>query len=62
MVTRATGYIDANLRSLDAVHLATAEHVVAVTRVELDAFIAYDDRLLVAARHLGLPAVAPGTG
>jgi len=32
-----------------------------VTREELDAFVAYDDRLLAAARSVGLPAVAPGT-
>ena len=32
-----------------------------MTREELDAFVAYDDRLLAAARSVGLPAVAPGT-
>lgn len=61
VVTRASEYSDANLRSLDAIHLATAERVVTVTREQLDAFIAYDDRLLAAARAVGLPAVAPGT-
>ena len=61
VVTRASGYPDANLRSLDAIHIATAEHVVTVTREQLDAFLVYDDRLLSAARNVGLPAVAPGT-
>jgi len=61
VVSRASDYADANLRSLDAIHLATAEHVVTVTRKQLDAFVAYDDRLLAAARNVGLPAVAPGS-
>ena len=61
VVSRASDYPDATLRSLDAIHLATAEHVVTVTRKQLDAFVAYDDRLLAAARNVGLPAVAPGS-
>ena len=61
VVSRASDYADANLRSLDAIHLATAEHVVTVTRKQLDAFVAYDDRLLAAALNVGLPAVAPGS-
>ena len=60
VVTRASEYTDASLRSLDAIHVATAEHVVAVTRERLSAFVAYDDRLLAAARSVGLPTVAPG--
>lgn len=61
VVTRASEYTDANLRSLDAIHVATAERLVTVTREPLHAFIAYDDRLLTAARSVGLHAVAPGT-
>jgi predicted nucleic acid-binding protein len=61
VVSRASDYADANLRSPDAIHLATAEHVVTATRKQLDAFVAYDDRLLAAARNVGLPAVAPGS-
>lgn len=61
VVARASAYNDASLRSLDAIHVATAEHVVTVTREQLAAFVAYDDRLLAAARSAGLPAVAPGT-
>lgn len=61
VVARAAAYADANLRSLDAIHLATAEHLITVTNEKLDAFIAYDDRLLVSARRVGLPTASPGT-
>ena len=44
------------LRSLDAIHLATA----ITLREELDAFVAYDERLLDAASALGLPVASPG--
>ena len=60
VIARATAHTDPGLRSLDAIHLATAEHVVSVTRKDLEAFVAYDERLLAAARHAGLPVAAPG--
>lgn len=60
VIARAVGYTDPDLRSLDAIHLATAEHAVAVTHEVLEAFVAYDERLLATARHAGLPAAAPG--
>ena len=44
------------LRSLDAIHLATA----LTLREELEAFVAYDERLLTAASDLGLPVASPG--
>jgi predicted nucleic acid-binding protein len=44
-----------SLRSLDAIHLATAIGL----GPELDAFVTYDDRLAAAARALGLPVVRP---
>lgn len=44
-----------SLRTLDAIHLATA----LVLRPDLDAFVTYDDRLADAARGLGLPVVCP---
>ena len=44
------------MRSLDAIHLATAMLV----RDDLGAFVAYDLRLLRAARAAGLPTAAPG--
>jgi uncharacterized protein len=43
------------LRSLDAIHLATALALVP----DLDAFVTYDDRLADAARSIGLPVMRP---
>lgn len=43
------------LRSLDAVHLATA-----VLAAPLEAFVVYDDRLAEAARAVGMTVVQPG--
>lgn len=43
-----------NLRSLDAIHLATASIVAA------DVIIAYDQRLLSAAEELGFRTLSPG--
>jgi predicted nucleic acid-binding protein len=43
------------LRSLDAIHLATAHEL----RTELTAFVCYDKRLLDSARALGLPIESP---
>lgn len=53
----AAGYPDSALRSMDAIHLATAHAVFGAT---LTAFIAYDERLLAAAAALRLPTAAPG--
>ena len=44
------------LRTLDAIHLATAFGL----REALSAFITYDKRLAVAAEEAGLPVAAPG--
>ncbi len=60
VVARAAAYPDPDLRSLDAIHLATAEHVAAVTDEVLEAFVAYDRRLLAAARQCGLRVASPG--
>lgn len=43
------------LRSLDAIHVATALALLP----ELDAFVTYDDRQVDAARLLGLPVIRP---
>lgn len=43
------------LRSLDAIHLATAMALGG----DLDAFVTYDDRLADAAQAIGLPVVRP---
>lgn len=45
----------AAVRTLDAIHLATALALVP----DLDAFVTYDDRLAEAARAIGLPVVRP---
>lgn len=45
----------ATLRTLDAIHLATALSLAG----ELDAFVTYDDRLADAARAAGLPVIRP---
>jgi predicted nucleic acid-binding protein len=44
-----------SLRTLDAIHLATAIEL----GPELEALVTYDDRLAAAARALGLPVVRP---
>lgn len=46
---------DQMLRSLDAIHLATAHEI----RTALTAFACYDKRLCDSARALGLPVAAP---
>lgn len=46
---------DRMLRSLDAIHLATANEL----RTELTAFVCYDKRLCDSARTLGLPVESP---
>jgi uncharacterized protein len=58
-VVRATAaaYDDPLIRSLDAIHLATAD---AVLGDDLTAFVTYDHRLLATATALGLPATSPG--
>ena len=43
------------LRSLDALHLAAALEF----GDELEAIVAYDDRLTAAAQRYGIPVVAP---
>ncbi len=53
----AGAYADPLLRSLDAVHLATAQVVLGAA---LTAFVTYDKRLLAAADALGVPTARPG--
>ena len=51
---RAATIGPAGLRTLDAIHLATALEL-----GPIDAFVTYDDRLAEAARGMGLPVVRP---
>jgi predicted nucleic acid-binding protein len=44
-----------SIRSLDAIHLATALRLAP----ELDAIVTYDRRMIEAARRLGLPVASP---
>ena len=55
ILDRATELEPAGLRSLDALHLATALSI----RDELGVFVAYDNRLAGAARKRGLPVAQP---
>lgn len=59
-VVRATAaaFQDPHLRSLDAIHLATALLLAADNA--LVAFVTYDKRLLAAAAEQGLPVASPG--
>jgi len=56
--TTAAAYRDPRLRSLDAIHLATAS--VAASFGTLAALVTYDGRLAESAAALGLPIAAPG--
>ena len=51
----AAAYPEPMLRSLDAIHLATAHEI----RTDLSAFVCYDKRLQDSAHALGLPVEAP---
>lgn len=53
----AIDLVGKKLRSLDAIHLATALSL----GQDLDLLIAYDQRLLDAARSAGLKTLSPGT-
>lgn len=56
----AGAYIEPNLRSLDAIHLATAENLLASGK-RITAFVTYDKRLGTAAADAGLTVVSPGS-
>ena len=52
---RATAVVSPSVRTLDAIHVATALALGGT----LDAFVTYDERLAEAAREGGLPVVRP---
>ena len=58
IVEAAMNEPDRGLRSLHAIHLATAR----IFGDELDALVSYDDRLLRAAGEAGLPTASPREG
>lgn len=55
ILTDAAALRPHHLRNLDAIHLASARAL----RSDLDAVVAYDERLLEAARLLGLETASP---
>jgi len=54
----AAAYREPTLRSLDAIHLATAS--IAASSATLTAVVTYDSRLAEVATKHGLPTAAPG--
>lgn len=58
----AAAYQNPTLRSLDAVHLATASHVSASGEPGIEAFVTYDARLGGRAASEHFRVVAPGGG
>jgi len=54
LLREAASLASRHIRTLDAIHLASALHV------DADELIAYDHRLLAGASQHGLPATAPG--
>jgi predicted nucleic acid-binding protein len=56
----AAAYLDPYLRSLDAIHLATADQLAASGKA-IAAFVTYDKRLAASAADAGHTVVAPGT-
>jgi predicted nucleic acid-binding protein len=55
----AAAYTEPHLRSLDAIHLATADVLIASGK-EISAFVSYDRRQAAVARAAGLTVAAPG--
>jgi uncharacterized protein len=55
VLTRAAGVRPNVLRTLDAIHVASAMSV----RADLTALVSYDKRMLVAAQEAGLPTACP---
>ena len=56
IAARAAAILPAEMRTLDAIHLATAMELLP----DLDALVTYDTRLANAAVQRGLQVVAPG--
>jgi predicted nucleic acid-binding protein len=56
----AAAFAEPTLRSLDAIHLATAQVLASEAGATLTAFVTYDQRLLASARAAGLPIACPG--
>jgi predicted nucleic acid-binding protein len=59
VLATAAAYSDPMLRTLDAIHLASAQTLV-LEGLTLTALVTYDKRLLAAAAEVGLETAAPG--
>jgi predicted nucleic acid-binding protein len=59
VLATAAAYPDPMLRTLDAIHLASAQTLV-LEGIPLTALVTYDKRLLAAAADAGLPTATPG--
>jgi predicted nucleic acid-binding protein len=55
VLNAASGLLPPDLRSLDAIHLATASQLGA----DLNQIVSYDDRMLDAAKRVGLKTTSP---
>lgn len=56
----AAAFTEPTLRSLDSIHLATAQVLAQQSDATLTAFVTYDKRLLASARAAGLATASPG--
>jgi predicted nucleic acid-binding protein len=56
----AAAFAEPTLRSLDAIHLATAQVLANEASATLTAFVTYDQWLLASARAAGFPTASPG--
>ncbi|WP_232071931.1 hypothetical protein [Phytohabitans flavus] len=56
----AAAFAEPTLRSLDAIHVATAQVLTNESGTTLTAFATYDRRLLESAKAAGLPTASPG--
>ncbi len=59
ILIQAGTYADPTLRSLDAIHLATARSLADAAPEQFEAVMTYDKRLASAAEADGLPVLAP---
>jgi predicted nucleic acid-binding protein len=55
----AAAFQEPSLRSLDAIHLATAQLLASRPDSAFEAFVTYDQRLLAAVAAAGLPVASP---
>jgi len=56
----AAAFAEATLRTVDAIHLATAQILANESGTPLTAFVTYDQLLLAEAASVGLPTASPG--